>query len=210
MRKKSGFTLIELLIVVAIIAILAAIAVPNFLEAQIRSKVSRVKSDHRSIATAIEAYYVDHNAPPREMHDGWYGDTYNGFAVRGVLWWGLTTPIAYITKFDFIDPFQAMNTGNPMDEQLYTYHDFKGWVTESGGSPSTWLLAALNFYGWWRLGSVGPDKTYYHPEYPGWTYSPQLAYDPTNGTVSMGNIWRSQKQPDNYQPTVESGLITAH
>lgn len=59
--KFKGFTLIELLIVVAIIAILAAIAVPNFLEAQIRSKVSRSKNDMRSIATALEAYFVDNN-----------------------------------------------------------------------------------------------------------------------------------------------------
>ena len=59
-----GFTLIELLIVVAIIAILAAIAIPNFIEAQTRSKVSRVKADMRSLATAVEAYRVDNNRYP--------------------------------------------------------------------------------------------------------------------------------------------------
>ena len=58
---RKAFTLIELLIVVAIIAILAAIAVPNFLEAQVRSKVSRVKADMRSMRTAMEAYRVDYN-----------------------------------------------------------------------------------------------------------------------------------------------------
>ena len=64
MRSKHSFTLIELLIVVAIIAILAAIAVPNFLEAQTRAKVARVKNDLRSVATAIEAYRVDTNKYP--------------------------------------------------------------------------------------------------------------------------------------------------
>ena len=63
MKKQNvapkAFTLIELLIVVAIIAILAAIAVPNFLEAQTRSKISRVRSDLRSLATALESYCVD-------------------------------------------------------------------------------------------------------------------------------------------------------
>lgn len=60
----KGFTLIELLIVVAIIAILAAIAVPNFLEAQTRSKVSRVKADMRTIATGLEIYRLDNNDYP--------------------------------------------------------------------------------------------------------------------------------------------------
>src|SRR5260221_3715617 len=58
---KRAFTLIELLIVVAIIAILAAIAVPNFLEAQTRAKVSRVKADMRTLGTAMEQYNVDYN-----------------------------------------------------------------------------------------------------------------------------------------------------
>src|SRR5690606_31388316 len=62
--RSKGFTLIELLIVVAIIAILAAIAVPNFLEAQTRAKVSRVRNDMRTMATAAEAYRVDNNDYP--------------------------------------------------------------------------------------------------------------------------------------------------
>ena len=79
MRKLTqGFTLIELLIVVAIIAILAAIAIPNFIEAQVRSKVSRAKADMRSIATALEGYRVDNTGYPVDANHyqslwGWAG-----------------------------------------------------------------------------------------------------------------------------------------
>ncbi len=60
--SRFGFTLIELLIVVAIIGILAAIAVPNFINAQTRAKIARVVSDLKAITQAMEMYYLDHNS----------------------------------------------------------------------------------------------------------------------------------------------------
>src|SRR5690606_24337312 len=104
----------ELLIVVAIIAILAAIAVPNFLEAQVRAKVSRVKNDHRAIATALESYYIDNNQYVEQ------GDTTSntfptitdvnkvwGREGQKAIAWRLSTPIAYLssTTSAFADPF---------------------------------------------------------------------------------------------------------
>ncbi len=159
MRRK-GFTLIELLIVVAIIAILAAIAVPNFLEAQVRSKVSRVKADQRSLATAIEAYYVDNNAYPCCDSSTWTGTS--GFGInsaQGVpgsgpdLWklptfrtkqldsdllHTLTTPISYITSY-FVDPFAK------------TKGAYFGYST-----PSTDLSLETQRSGW-VIWSFGPD-----------------------------------------------------
>jgi general secretion pathway protein G len=64
MRKDRGFTLIELLIVVAIIGIIAAIAIPNLLAAINRGRQKRSMSDMRTIGTAIEAYAVDHSFYP--------------------------------------------------------------------------------------------------------------------------------------------------
>ena len=65
MRNQKGFTLIELLIVVAIIGIIAAIAIPNLLNAIDRGKQKRTMADIRSMGTAVESYAVDNNFYPK-------------------------------------------------------------------------------------------------------------------------------------------------
>jgi len=204
---KRGFTLIELLIVVAIIAILAAIAVPNFLEAQTRAKVSRVKNDLRTMATAVEAYTVDYNRPPREQNSYWYGagDKVTNHVgtpvdVSGIAWNGLSTPVAYVTIARYIDIFQDKNLNASLDEQYYTYNDMltrSTVMTAPIGPPSQFFGTAPVFYGTWRMLSVGPDRLFGHPST---APTAQLAYDATNGTVSYGNIFRSQKLSDTAQP----------
>ena len=63
-RNSKGFTLIELLIVVAIIGIIAAIAIPNLLNAIDRGKQKRSMADIRTIGTAVEEYAIDNNIYP--------------------------------------------------------------------------------------------------------------------------------------------------
>ena len=60
-QGQKGFTLIELMIVIAIIGILAAIAIPNFLSYRQRSYDSAAQSDLRNLMTAQEAYFVDYD-----------------------------------------------------------------------------------------------------------------------------------------------------
>jgi prepilin-type N-terminal cleavage/methylation domain-containing protein len=110
--RGLGFTLIEMLIVVGIIAILAAIAVPNLLEAQTRSKVARVKSDLRTVAMAIETYRQANNSVPHciiycEKHLD--TDGLPGKELRGAEWltrvYALTTPVAFLSTANWVDPF---------------------------------------------------------------------------------------------------------
>jgi prepilin-type N-terminal cleavage/methylation domain-containing protein len=60
-KRRGGFTLVEIMIVVAIIALLAAIAVPGFLRARKRSQASRIINDLRLIDSAVDQYAIETN-----------------------------------------------------------------------------------------------------------------------------------------------------
>ena len=97
-EKANSFTLIELLIVVAIIGVLAAIAVPNFLNAQWKARLAQIEANMKNMGTAMMAYHVDHGNYP--LHDPYH--------VRGTP--GLTTPVAYMVSVP-IDIFQTRGGG---------------------------------------------------------------------------------------------------
>jgi prepilin-type N-terminal cleavage/methylation domain-containing protein len=197
--RSIAFTLIELLIVIGIIALLAAIAIPNFLEAQVRAKTSRAKAELRAIATALEAYCTDHNAYP--LNDG----RFNVVPIS------LSTPVAFITNTRLVDPFNE-NEFDPTHGILirfYTYDkivNFKDFINDaSAGYPPpveavdlpTLNAGALRKYGGWRLVSFGPDRRYSNRSaFAGIDpilFGSDILYDPTNGTLSWGNILRTQK-----------------
>lgn len=179
-RYKNGFTLIELLIVVSIIAILSSIAAPNYLEAQLRAKVSRVKGDFYALATALEAYHIDSLR---------YLET--NIAERWQRWDRLTTPIAYISQIP-LDPFLPRNQWEV--DNLIDWGPRHGYY-KLGCTPLTNPSR-------WAMSSNGPDldedsvPIRFYPGYsddvfmtkdPDYNYA---IYDPTNGAVSNGDVWR--------------------
>lgn len=199
----KAFTLIELLIVVAIIAILAAIAVPNFLEAQTRAKVARVVADMRSVATALESYKIDTNHYPFDFaSDVWYAYYLNR---------GLTTPISYMPQAARLeDVFAKAQPGTnqgilrrfryrALGETWFSKsHPGIPWNGSLPGPGDPGIDKGLEVHGHWFLASKGPDgKTGPLPSgfadgrnVNDWLW---CLYDPSNGTVSAGDVIRSQK-----------------
>ena len=86
MSNRKGFTLIELLIVVVIIGILAAIAIPKFAATKDKAKLASVKSDLRNLMTAEESYFSDNSTYTSSLATSIYavstGNAYNA-AVTG-------------------------------------------------------------------------------------------------------------------------------
>jgi len=190
MQNKKAFTLIELLIVVAIIAILAAIALPNFLEAQTRSKVARVKSDLRTMATALEAYRVDSNSYP---HSYVVADALIEPRIKRLS--PLTTPLAYMTSIppdifsrDKVTTYSNEDIRVPIytDKKSYARFVTNAFGTVENGRNVYRLFWRVDFpQSEWVLRSRGPRGT---AGGIGETFTKLDAYDPTNGTISNGNI----------------------
>ena len=126
-RKNRGFTLVEIMIVVAIIALLASIAVPNFLRARKRSQASRILEDLRLIDNAVDQYaieysrasgstvtwagvqlYMKRNSNLANSQKSVIGGTYaNSFTVDGVVATptGTSAALSDVTDNNFWSPY---------------------------------------------------------------------------------------------------------
>ena len=212
-QGSSAFTLIELLIVVAIIAILAAIAVPNFLESQTRAKVSRVKADMRSVQTGLEAYAADHNHYPPNLLDGVGRTNVMNMPMGKMPFvpYTITTPISYITSvpldtfkpkvmIDHVHSFLYFNSTNTPDDLNRRAHRARVNSFPMGEEYNVGVPE-------WSLTSIGPDRQFGTmatqvdldgdlPIYEIMTMpmmgmgnmGSMAQYDPTNGTISDGDI----------------------
>jgi len=197
MRKTEtkGFTLIELLIVVAIIAILAAIAIPNFLEAKTRSGVSKLLADMKTLGMAEEMYHVEHGA----YHPCYGTCPWDEARANGPCAWFLyasgggcglsgpflTTPIAFINTIP-IDPFMSRYVSKLQPfggDRSVLYRQAYNRVHRNFaiGSPTGQVYVSVKQVGW-TMRSPGPNLLI-------WGYDVETVYDPTNGTVSNGDIW---------------------
>jgi len=212
-HRIFGFTLIELLIVVAIIAILAAIAVPNFLEAQVRAKNSRGKADMRAVATAIEAYRMDTGKYP--MDAIFYSSLWNG---GGSKWPGggtmsqtqidnymvlqrITTPVSYMASMPSNVYGNYTFGGAYLGTPAYWWYVYWGaeWKQNMmDGNPNNPKYRDKGYI--WSISSTGPDRVDNLASYvifgeetlnatKAWDLVGCL-YDPTNGTMSAGDVVR--------------------
>lgn len=181
----KGFTLIELLIVIAIILILIAIALPNFLEAQLRAKTTRVNAELRSYGIALEEYQIDFRAYPPAANT----------PTIEQRWAYLTTPVKYIEGFPddlFGDdvPISNWNT-NPIEYRVFDFIVPLKNTWEANVFFGQVLSQVLGRKAEWYMASQGPDQDVDIILDPfRFSNIREVFYSPTNGTRSGGDILR--------------------
>ncbi len=111
--NKKGFTLIELMIVVAIIGILAAIAIPNFMNYQCKAKQSEAKSNLGTIRTNQEAYRAEHDTYSTSMAG-------IGFTISGDKRYTYTATLGGTTAFTGTAAAPAGSVGTTIDQWTIT------------------------------------------------------------------------------------------
>lgn len=190
MKYKKGFTMIELIIVTSIIGILAAIAIPNFLAARTRAKVSRTKAEQEMLMIALQSYFADKTIYPLNHKSGLPSD------IDLV---ALTTPIAYLTSlpkdmFEFpelreyrwLDLELKGKKGKPADIRFggYGYINYLQLASKKGEVVMQRPEGGIS---WYCLMSPGTDFKFDYDASK--TPNSYLIYDPTNGTPSSGDIY---------------------
>jgi type II secretory pathway pseudopilin PulG len=187
MRRRTAFTFVELVLVMCTVAILMAIAVPNFLEARTRSAVSRSVNELGLLKMAVDAYRLEHKVYPLNAEPG----VDDGWDLRA-----LTTPVAYLSRLP-MDIFthrdiRGTHTLEPVRPVPYRYYNAvqlnkEGLVCgdEVDVRFDGYVAGVLWGYGPTHLTPDDPDETLFGPE----GAERMRFYDPTNGTRTPGDIY---------------------
>lgn len=203
-RSRLGIGKIEVILIAAVACLFAMAAIPNFGEMRVRSDVARTKRDLAAIAIAMESYRADNTGYPAAYKESPIGGGSVSSSMDPRL---LTTPVAYLSKIPFdacrqdtLSYYRFYAVGYqpritpPYYLRSYSLYPKTAWMT--WGLGPDWVTNAAGYF---PLPAIIANEALAAPQIgndrdgnviggaPGY-YG--MRYDPTNGTVSWGDIYR--------------------